>query len=230
MGWLAFFFLLRPGEYCKPTDSSAPLLFRHLGLTIGHQKLNLFMCSLNDIRAATHASVFFDTQKNRTRGEQLAHGRSGHTVACPVHTMIHRILHLQLNNATPDTPLCAAFHNGAWVHVTSALLTARLKVSAAAQPHLGIEPDDITARSARAGGAMALLCGRVDHDVMKLVGRWRSDAIFQYLHAQALPLVNPLAGIMLQHGSYALVPGTGLPQQAIDLLNQVPAPPAGPVF
>lgn len=61
MGWLAFFFLLRPGEYCKPTDSSAPLLFRHLGLTIGHQKLNLFMCSLNDIRAATHASVFFDT-------------------------------------------------------------------------------------------------------------------------------------------------------------------------
>ena len=92
--------------------------------------------------------------------------------------MIRRILHLRLNNATADTPLCSAFHNGAWVPVTAALLTARLRVSAAAQPHLGLEPADISARSARAGGAMALLCGRVDHNVIQLVGRWRSDAIF----------------------------------------------------
>ena len=77
---------------------------------------------------------------------------------------------------------------------------------------------------------MALLCGRVDHNVIQLVGHWRSDAIFRYLHAQALPLVNPLAGIMLCHGSYALVPGVGLPQPAIDLFNQARAPLAVPVI
>ena len=230
MGWLAFFFLLRPGEYCKPTDNSSPLLFRHLGLTIGQQPLAILTCPLADIMAATHASLTFDTQKNRARGEQLSHGRSGHTIACPVRTMIRRVLHLRLNNATANTPLCAAFHHTRWVPVTSALLTARLRVSAAALPHLGLAPAKISARSARAGGAMALLCGRVDHNVIKLVGRWRSDAIFRYLHAQALPLVNPLAGIMLRHGSYALVPGVGLPQPAIDLFNQVPAPPAVPVI
>ena len=55
----------------------------------------------------------------------------------------------------------------------------------------------MNARSLRAGGAMALLCGRVDADTIRLVGRWKSDAMFRYLHAQALPLVRHLAHTML---------------------------------
>ena len=68
----------------------------------------------------------------------------------------------------------------------------------------------MNAHSLRAGGAMALLCGRVDADTIRLVGRWKSDAMFHYLHAQALPLVRHLAPTMLTHGAFSLLPGSDL--------------------
>ena len=67
---------------------------------------------------------------------------------------------------------------------------------------------------------MALLCGRVDRDVIQLVGRWRSESVFHYLHAQALPLVNNLASTILHHGSYTLLPGTDIPPQAAAIIAE----------
>ena len=78
-------------------------------------------------------------------------------------------------------------------------------------PHIGFCPSDVNACSLRAGGAMALLCGRMDADTIRLVGRWKSDAMFCYLHAQALLLVQHLAHTMLTHGAFSLLPGTDLP-------------------
>eukprot|EP00522_Entomoneis_paludosa_P016157 CAMPEP_0172464744 /NCGR_PEP_ID=MMETSP1065-20121228/51450_1 /TAXON_ID=265537 /ORGANISM="Amphiprora paludosa, Strain CCMP125" /LENGTH=67 /DNA_ID=CAMNT_0013221079 /DNA_START=17 /DNA_END=218 /DNA_ORIENTATION=- len=63
-------------------------------------------------------------------------------------------------------------------------------------------PSDITAQSLRPGGATELLCGQVDTDIIKL------DAMFRYLHAQAVPLMAPLAKIMLRHGTYTLARGS----------------------
>jgi hypothetical protein len=86
----------------------------------------------------------------------------------------------------------------------------------------GINPADISARSLRAGGAMALLCAGVDTDVIRLVGRWRSDEMLRYLHLQAYPLMHAFASKMLSHGSYTLLPGQTIPAAAVPLLNQVP--------
>jgi hypothetical protein len=52
----------------------------------------------------------------------------------------------------------------------------------------------------RAGGAMALLCGRVDTSIIHLVGRWRSDVMLRYLHLQAGALTNNLSSTMLRAG------------------------------
>jgi hypothetical protein len=57
---------------------------------------------------------------------------------------------------------------------------------------------------------------------MKLVGRWRSDAIFRYLHSQALPLIAPLASTMLRHGVFTLMPGGLTPAAAEQLLEAHP--------
>jgi len=65
---------------------------------------------------------------------------------------------------------------------------------------------------------MALLLAGVDVDTIKLIGRWRSDAMFRYLHAQAMPLVGPLAGQMFNHGEYSLLPGGLTPSQAQSIL------------
>ena len=72
---------------------------------------------------------------------------------------------------------------------------------------------------------MALLLGGTDKDTIKLVGRWRSDAIFRYLHAQALPLVAPLANTMLRHGNFQLMPGGLTPAEAERLLQAHPVEP-----
>lgn len=219
MMWIAFFYLLRPGEYAH-TTTNAPLACRHVGLTIGLVVLDAFTASPADLLHATSSSLEFDNQKNRVRGEVIAQGRSGHSVACPTRAVARRILYIRTNGGNRDTPLCSFKRGSQWYFVTPALITGTLKLAAATLPHLHIAPADITARSLRAGGAMALLCGRVDTATIQLVGRWRSDAMFRYLHAQALPLAQPLARTMLEHGSYTLAPGAYEPTNIQTLLRE----------
>jgi hypothetical protein len=57
----------------------------------------------------------------------------------------------------------------------------------------GIDPEKLTAQSLRLGGATALLCAQIDRDTIKLIGRWKLDAMLRYLHAQAVPAMNTLA-------------------------------------
>jgi hypothetical protein len=78
-------------------------------------------------------------------------------------------------------------------------------------PSIGFLPNDITAKSLRTGGAMALLLAQVDTDVIRLIGRWRSDEMLRYLHLQAQPVMLNFARRMLQGGVYTLLPGQDVP-------------------
>jgi hypothetical protein len=71
---------------------------------------------------------------------------------------------------------------------------------------LGIAPQDISVRSLRLSGTMALPIADVDTDKIRLLGRWRSDEMLRYLHVQALPIVTPLTDLMVHHGFYSLLP------------------------
>jgi hypothetical protein len=232
LAWIAVFYLLRPGEYCKSADNK-PILFRHVGLRIGERILDTTSCPIHELLLATASSITFDDQKNRERGEIIAHALSGHPRACPTKkALARRLVYLRsTQHHHPTTPLCAVRFQQRWTFVTSSLLTTTLQASAAALPVLGFQPDQVTARSMRAGGAMALLCGRVDANIIRLVGRWKSDAMFRYLHAQALPLVQNLATTMLNHGTFTLAPGADLPPAAAAIL-QIPGdggPAPGPI-
>ena len=68
---------------------------------------------------------------------------------------------------------------------------------------------------------MALLCAGIDADIIKLVGRWRSDAMFRYLHAQALPIVRQLAKSMVNHGEFTLARGAFETEKANRILNTI---------
>ena len=89
------------------------------------------------------------------------------------------------------------------------MITRLLRTAASLVPETGVDPAKIQTRSLRAGGAMALLCGQVDTDMIKFVGRWRSDAMFRYLHAQATPIIN--AEKMHTHGTFQLENGADVP-------------------
>jgi hypothetical protein len=112
-------------------------------------------------------------------------------------------------------------------------MTMLLQASAAALPDLGFQPQDVNACSLHAGGAMALLCGGIDHDILCILGScWKSDTMFHYLHAQATPLIQNLASTKLTHGVYTLAVGHDLPicaahqtiQQAPTALQPAPPP------
>ena len=58
---------------------------------------------------------------------------------------------------------------------------------------------------------MALLCGKVDANTIKLMGRWHSDAMIRYLHQDALPVMNRLAEKMYNNGTYSFQPSDTVP-------------------
>ena len=208
---LAFFYLLRPGEYAhSPSPEAAPFRLQDVHLFRGALKLDLFTASLDAIRSATFAGLEFTNQKNGVRGEVIGLGRSVRGDQwCPVGATIRRVIALRHANAPPHTPLHAYLQDGRWCVVSGSHITdqLRLAVRVIGQQY-GLQPSDISARSLRCSGAMALLCASVDTDIIRLIGRWRSDEMFRYLHTQAAPLTQHLSRRMVDAGSYVLVPNT----------------------
>ena len=125
-------------------------------------------------------------------------------MVCPVLALIRRCLHLRQHHSPPTTSLCTLFlHPTLPTPITPAMLTTHLRRSATILfPTLGFNPTNVSARSLRAGGAMALLCAQVDTDVIKLIGRWRSDEMLRYLHLQAYPQMRNMAPLMAQGGNF----------------------------
>jgi hypothetical protein len=142
------------------------------------------------------------TQKNGVRGELVGLSQSGHPLLCPVLAIIHRIRHLCLNRAPLTTPLYTYKDSPRWSSINTTTLTQCLRQTVLAVPSVGIVPADISIRSLRSSGAMALLCAEVDPDKIRLLGRWPSDEMLRYLHIQAYPLVAPLAPLMVRHGHF----------------------------
>jgi hypothetical protein len=148
----------------------------------------------------------FTTQKNGVRGEMIGLGKSGHPTWCPVRALLNRALHLRTHNAPPTTPIYSYFTTS-WHRIDTATLTTHLRIAVTALgPHYGISSSDVSVRSLRSSGAMALLCAKVDTDMIRLLGRWRSDEMLRYLHIQSFPIVAPFASQMLRHGHFTLIP------------------------
>ena len=122
--------------------------------------------------------------------------------------------HLRKQDAPTDT-LLARFKSlqGHWINVTPTKITAHIKatVKLFAGTHLGFTHHDVSARSLRASGAMALLCSGVDNEIISLIGRWRSNRRLRYLHVQAEPIMRNFSKLMISHGNYNLLPHNEVP-------------------
>lgn len=210
---LAFFFLLRPGEYTATKSESTPFEFKDVQLWQGSLRLDLLTATNEELLAASFCSLTFDRQKNAQRGETIGHSRSGDPDLCPVRCIARRIIHLRAHTALPNTPLATAYTtDGRTVGLTPSNITKSLKQAVTfLGPTLGFLASDVSARSLRAAGANALLCGGVDTDVIRLLGRWRSDEMLRYLHTSAEPLMRNFAGKMLSGGEFTLIPNQDCP-------------------
>ena len=193
-----------------PPDDALDTLFRirDVQCWVGSRALDTMACSLAELQASTFVTLTFTRQKNGVRNETIGHGRSGHAFLCPVLSIVARLVALRERNASPSTPL------NAYGSVASSMrfvrpsdITRILRAALTLYPDPACPPSSISARSTRAGGAMALLCAGVDSDRIRLVGRWRSDEMYRYLHVQAQPVMTGLSAAMLRGGAFRLTPG-----------------------
>jgi hypothetical protein len=226
---LGFFFLLRPGEYAyTPNPEAAPFRLTDVHLLIHNRRLHPLTASTQELERINYIALEFTTQKNGVRGELVGLGRSGHPRHCPVVALINRVKHLRQHHAPLTTPLYSYFHIR-WHRIDTTLLTQHLRHAVVAMGHdYGIQSHQVSIRSLRSSGAMSLLCAKVDTDMIRLLGRWRSDEMMRYLHVQTFPLVAPLAAQMLQHGNFTLIPNhshglNGAQQNQAAALIQHPA-------
>jgi hypothetical protein len=211
---IAFFFLLRPGEYTNSASDTTPFTIADVQLFIGGRRLHIPTSTDAELLTATFASLTFTTQKNGVRGEVIGLGLSGDAYLCCVRACARRVIHLRTHNASATTPLATAYSNGNThkiqpKHITKALKDCVTFLGA----DLGFLATDVTARCLRAAGANALLLAKVDTDIIRLIGRWRSDEMLRYLHVQAAPLMSDYARRMLQAGHYTLIPNQFVPMQ-----------------
>jgi hypothetical protein len=211
---VAFFFLLRPGEYTGTKSDSAPFRLCDVKLYHGPVRLDPITATDAALLSATFASLEFTTQKNGVRGEVIGLAHSGNPQFSPTVCLARRIIHLRNHGALPTTPLASVWNTGSQTFspIKPPDITEALRLTCSLLgPQFGFSPHDISARSLRASGAMALLCAHVDTDLIRLIGRWRSDEMLRYLHVQAEPVMRDFSSRMLQHGAFTLLPNSDVP-------------------
>ena len=138
----------------------------------------------------------FTEQKNGVKGEYITLSRSGDAIACPVLCLARRVLNLRAYNAAEDCPLYVVFDRAGSSVVTSSMITAIIRD---ATHGTDIPPSKVSARSLRASGATALLQAGTDVSKIKLLGRWKTDEVFRYLHTRSVHLMDGFASDMLAH-------------------------------
>lgn len=224
---IGFFYMLRPGEHTFDTNNHHPFRFCNASFSKdGNAATNGITITDADLEAANRVFLNFSTQKNGERNEAITHGDTFDALLSPVAAVRRRIRHLRHWQAPPDTPLYTVFSAHGSQHVLASHLTQELRYSCTKIGHtLGISWREISVRALRAGGAMALIRAGIDSDLVKLMGRWKSDVMLRYLHRSALHTAD-FAAAMLQHGSFVIPRHATLPTDAQHLLDQVqPIPP-----
>jgi hypothetical protein len=200
---IAFYFLLRPREYTGTTSDDTPFRLKDVEFHVNDLALDTLRAPLSQLEADTTVSLTFTTQKNGNKGEVLTHGPSTDLWACPVRATARRVIHLRAHTVNPSTPLASYFRATRRITIKAKDVTGALRYAAVATAHqTGLHYSDISAKSLRAGGAMALRCGKIDHDTIRMLGRWHSDTMMRYLHLQEKPLMREFAPTMFNHGRH----------------------------
>jgi hypothetical protein len=209
---IAFFFLLRPGEYTGTLSDDAAFKMQDVGLYIEGCKLDLFSANDANIKSATSAYYTFTTQKNGNRNEKLVQGLSDDPWCCPAKATVRRVLLRRRHKASLATPIASFYHGNRRTLVKAKDVTEVLRYVMRLNIHrTGISPLGISARSLRTGGAMALLHGKVDLSNIRMMGRWHSDALIRYLHVHAHPILGNYVARVFNEGTYSFLPDETVP-------------------
>ena len=201
---IAFYYLLRVGEYTKPRyimrngrKERASRTKQFSVENVGFFKDGAILprsSPLSVLLTADSATLKITNQKNGRMGQTI-HQRAIPLGPCPVQALARRVAHILDNGGTEASLLCDVHIDHEWISIESSHIISLLR-KAVASLHLdkaGIDPDLVGAHSLRAGGAMALkLHGFDDTTIMKM-GRWTSLTFLQYVHEQIAHLSTDIS-------------------------------------
>ena len=200
---IAFYYLLRSGEYTKPrrvkrngkmvrATRTVQFAVKDIGFWKDGKVLSR-TSPLSLLLQADAATMKISNQKNGRTGQTLHHESTGPKGA--VAALARRVHHILSSGGTDSNIICDVFKDSAWTSVESSdIVRAVRAASKALKLHeAGIDPDMIGAHSLRAGGAMALkIMGYSDSTIQKF-GRWTSDTWQMYIHSQISKLYEGVA-------------------------------------
>jgi hypothetical protein len=193
---IAFFYLLRVGEYTLPSNTcpkhTIPLqkcevqLWRR-GTILDHT------AALSTLLRADSATISIANTKNGTKGAFVHNYAIGGAI-CPVAALARRISNL--SGQAPTTPLSTVIVNPTTQSTISDRdITTAVRWGATYDCLLarGYTLDRVSSHSLRAGGAMAMkLSGASDSTIMR-IRRWTSLTYLTYIHSQIGALAKEVA-------------------------------------
>ena len=198
---LAFFFLLRVGEYTPNTRNK-----KRKKRTIPLRKCDINLlrdgvpldrdAPLEVLLSATGCTICLENQKNGVKNQTLYHDRSGDPSLCPVRSMAHLVY--QLRHKPVDTPLGTYYDGGSAYSVNDSAVLAMIRLAAARDQldSMGYDLSRIGTHSLRAGGAVRLKLAGEDDSIIKKLGRWSSETYAKYIQPHIGPLTAGRAARM----------------------------------
>lgn len=188
---MAFFFLLRVGEYTLPPAhvKTRTIPFRVCDTRFWQGQTLLPPTSdAATLAAASSVTLMIDNQKNGQRGATI-HQEACASDFCPVRSIAAIVSSIMTQNMPLTTPL-SYVQPGISVQPPRILLAVRRGARLANLEASGYQISRIGAHSLRASGAMALwLSGHSPEEIMKL-GRWRTQTFLTYIHSQIAALTT----------------------------------------
>jgi len=195
---MAYFFLLRVGEYTPSTEprQTVPLRKKDIRLWRNNKVLSN-ESDLMTLLSADAVTIGLENQKNGDRNSTVHHYSSGDSIMDPVRAVAHLVFAL---HGMPDATPLGTYKNENGqkcrvraTHITSAIRLAAIRCDLAS---FGYDLSRVGSHSLRSGGAMQLKLAGYDHDMIRKLGRWRSDTYLHYIQSQIGELTAGVASSM----------------------------------
>lgn len=192
---LAFFFLLRVGEYTQSSGERRTIPLRRQDIRLwDNGQLLPHTSPLAVLLNATGITIHLENQKNGHKNAVLHHYSSGIPGFDPVQSAARLVFEIQ--HLPPTTPLGTfTDEQGVRKQASASDIRTAIRIGAVGDdlPSCGYTLSQIGSHSLRSGGAVHLKLAGYDDDMVKKLGRWSGKTYLDYIQSQIGQLTTGVA-------------------------------------
>ena len=213
---IAFYYLLRVGEYTKPRSKQTNTIPIRVGDITFRRRNGTLIPNNQPLRVlltATEATIRMPNQKNGVKG-QCIHQECTGTIFSPVKSLARRVSDILQHGGSTTTelfhfahPLYTTFRTITYARINSTLKRAAGEIGLY---QLGYAEADVSSHSLRAGGAMAMHLNGIDPNTIQKMGRWKSRTFLMYIHEQISAFATGVSIKMSNHIPFRHIAGPSI--------------------